>query len=137
MPGHSLPKQHRALQAPPAASLHDPRLLPGTVAKHRLTSQSSESCLETGRSSPGLGGVGDRKAWLLVSHPTHPAQNQQCGLNRSQGGPELYQLSERAWRGRAGGGVQSQGLIAPGPMLPEWQDVPSAQELTCRLHVHT
>lgn len=38
VPGPGLPKQHRALHAPPAASFHHPCLLPGMVAKHNLTS---------------------------------------------------------------------------------------------------
>lgn len=38
VPGLSPPKQHRALQVPLAASLHDPRLWPGVVAKQRLAS---------------------------------------------------------------------------------------------------
>lgn len=133
VPGLSLPKQHRALQAPLAASFHDPCLLPDMVVKHRLASWLFCKLPRGRKKQPWAGRCWgqDRPGFCFpVNLILDPIWNGENELNWGGEWPWSIPVYWRGLRvaevGWEWGGTQSQGLIVPGaiPQIGKMFSVP-------------
>lgn len=98
VPGPSLPKQHRTLQAPPAASFHHPCLLPGVVTKHSLISRVFRKLPRDRKQQPWAGSCwGQERPGFCspVQIILDPKTTKSVVLTgaRNGNGPELYQFT--------------------------------------------